>query len=140
MWGPRMLLGGVGTFWIEFIAPVVGLIWFLFYWRKQKESWAWTERLPLILTVSVLTSAYGWLFDQTILVPAVIYVAARAAKPLGRFPVNMVLTYTAMNCLLMALWPFPTIGLLPAPIFLMVLLARDARRSAFDDAAPAVAT
>lgn len=128
MWGPRMLLGGLGTFWIEFVPPVIGLIWFLFYWRKQKQSWSWTERLPLILTVSVLTSAYGWLFDQTLLVVAVMYVAAKAARPLGRFPANMVLTYTAMNCLLMALWPFPTIGLLPAPIFLLVLLVRNARR------------
>jgi len=129
MWGPRMLLGGVGTFWIEFVPPVIGLTWFLFYWRKQKEPWSWTERLPLIITVSVLTSAYGWLFDQTLLVAAVMYIAAKAARPLGRFPFNMVLTYTAMNCLMMALWPFPTIGLLPAPSFLLVLLVQAARRS-----------
>ena len=96
-----MLLGGVGTFWIEFVPPVIGLIWFLFYWWKQKETWSWIESLPVILTVSVFTSAYGWLFDQTLLVVAVIYVAAKAAKPLGRFPGNAVLAYTAMNCLLM---------------------------------------
>jgi len=134
MWGPRMLLGGIGTFWIEFVPPAIGLIWFLFYWRKKKDSWNWTERLPLIITVSVLTSAYGWLFDQTLLVAAVMYIAAKAARPLGSFPANMVLTYTAMNCLLMALWPFPTIGLLPAPIILLVLFVRDARRSSALDA------
>jgi len=140
MWGPRMLLGGIGTFWIEFVPPVIGLIWFSFYWRKQKQTWNWTERLPLIITVSVLTSAYGWQFDQTLLLPAVIYLAAKIAKPFGRVPGNMVLTYTAMNCLLMALWPFPTIGLLPAPVFLLVLLFREVRRSAaFDTDARAVA-
>jgi len=128
MWWPRMLLGGLGTFWIQFVPSVAGVAWMLLYWRKYNHLWSWSERLPLILTVSVLTSAYGWLWDQTLLVAAVIYVAAKAANPLGRFPANLVLIYTAMNCLLMALWPFPTIGLLPAPVFLLVLLIRYDRR------------
>jgi len=139
-WGLRMLLGGEGTFWIEFVPTAIGLIWFLFYWRKQKQSWSWTERLPIVLTVSILTSAYGWLFDQTLLVAVVIYLAAKVAKPLGRLSQNMVLTYTAMNCLLMGLWPFPSIGLMPAPIFLLVLIIRDARRfPSLDAATPEVA-
>jgi hypothetical protein len=82
----------------------------------------------MLLTVSVLTSAYGWAFDQTLLVVPIIFLAARAARATGRIPRKSVVGYTILNCALMLLWPIPSVGLLPAPIFLAVLLVLDSRR------------
>jgi hypothetical protein len=125
--GIRKLFGGIGTFWIQFVPPVIGLGWFVFYWRKHSKRWSWTEQLPMIITMSVVTSAYGWLFDQTLLVLPVIAVAAKWAHSAGRLPAKIVLLYTALNSVLMILMPIPTLALLPAPIFLGVLLTRSAR-------------
>jgi hypothetical protein len=132
-WGLRRFLGGVGTFWLEFVPPVGGLIWLVFHWRRHKENWSWKEQLPLLITVSVLTSAYGWLFDQTLLALPVIYLAALRSHLSKRVPRNAVLAYTALNCVLMVTWPFPTIGLLPAPIFILVVLARTKRMKIHHD-------
>jgi hypothetical protein len=125
--GIRKLIGGAGTFWIQFVPPAFGLIWFCFYWRKHWKSWSLTEQLPMLLTMSVITSAYGWLFDQTLLALPVIALAATRAHASGRLLMNTVVLYTALNCVLMVLMPFPTLGLLPAPICLTVLLVRDAK-------------
>jgi Glycosyltransferase family 87 len=127
--GIRKLLGGIGTFWIEFVPPLIGLVWFANHWRRHRGSWSWTDRLPMLITVSVVTSAYGWLFDQSLLVLTVIYLAAQATRSFGRIPGNLVLIYTALNCLLMIMWPLPSFGLLPAPVMLLMLLHRDACRS-----------
>lgn len=127
MAGIRKLFAGVGTFWIQLVPPVLGLGWFAVYWRKHRENWSWTENLPMLMTVSVITSAYGWLFDQTLLVLPVIALAAKRAHAFGRLPMNVVMLYTALNCVLMAVMPFPTLNILPAPICIAVLIVQASR-------------
>jgi Glycosyltransferase family 87 len=125
--GIRKLFGGVGTFWIQLVPPVFGMAWFVRYWRKNHEGWSWTENLPMLLTMSVVTSAYGWLFDQTLLALPIIALAAGRAHAIGRLPFSLVALYTALNCVLMMVMPFPTLNLLPAPIFIAVLLLRKSK-------------
>jgi len=125
--GIRRQFGGVGTFWMQLVPPALGLGWFAGYWRKYSKTWSWTKNLPMLLTVSVATSAYGWLFDQTLLVLPVIALAARRAHKFGRLPGRSVWFYTALNFALMIVMPFPTLNLLPAPICFAVLLMCDSR-------------
>jgi len=125
--GIRKLFGGVGTFWIQLVPPVFGLAWFAVYWRRHSKNWSWSGNLPMLMTISVLTSAYGWLFDQTLLAVAIVALAAKRAHAFGRLPINLVFLYTALNCVLMVVMPFPTLNLLPAPICIAVLLLRDQR-------------
>jgi len=120
----RKLTSGLGTFWIQLVPPALGLVWFALYWRRNRLLWSWTEHLPMLVIVSVLTSAYGWHFDQMLLALPVIAVAGKRALALGYLPRNLVVSYTILNCVLMLTWPLPTLGLLPAPIFLAVLLKR----------------
>ena len=82
----------------------------------------------MLVVVSVLTSAYGWLFDQTLLALPVIAVAGKRANALGRLSGNPVVWYTALNCILMLLMALPTLNLLPAPIFLAVWLKRQLKK------------
>lgn len=125
--GVRRLFGGVGTFWMQLVPPVMGLAWFVVYWPRHSKAWSWKENLPLLLTVSVATSAYGWLFDQTLLVLPVIALAALHGRRSGHLPTRSVLLYTALNFVLMMVMPFPTLNLLPAPICIGILLLRDSR-------------
>ena len=123
----RKLLGGNATFWIQFVPPLIGVLWFASYWRKHQQNWIWIERMPMLVTVSVLTSAYGWHFDQTLLVLPVIALAAQRAQEEGRVPWNLVILYTGLNVVLMLLWPFPSLALLPAPILIAILLSSGPR-------------
>ena len=125
----RKMTDGVGTLWIQLVPPGLGLVWFLMYWRRHRKTWSWTEHLPMLVVVSVLTSAYGWLFDQTLLALPVIAVAGKRANALGRLSGNPVVWYTALNCILMLVMALPTLNLLPAPIFLAVWLRRQSNKA-----------
>lgn len=50
----------------------LAMVWVLFYWWRYRMDWQWSERLPLILIVSLTTSAYTWTFDQVVFLPAII--------------------------------------------------------------------
>lgn len=131
--GIRKLFGGVGTFWIQLVPPAFGLAWFAVYWHRRRQNWSWAKNMPMLITISVVTSAYGWLFDQTLLALPVIAIAAKRAHASGRLPVSLVFFYTALNCVLMVVMPFPTLNLLPAPICIALLLLRDTKSGAVLD-------
>ena len=63
--------------WLQFTPMVPGVIGLLWYWRKHASDWKWRERLPLVLTLSVLTASYGWPSDEVVLLLPVIAVAVQ---------------------------------------------------------------
>jgi|SRR5579864_1216054 len=119
--GLRRLLGG-SAFWIQLIPPCIGLVWFAWYWRQHRLNWSWRERMPTLVTISVLTSAYGWIFDETVLVLPIIAMAAKAATPTGSLPKKAIVVYSVLNCILMLVMGYPPVAFLPAPVFIAVLL------------------
>jgi Glycosyltransferase family 87 len=130
--------GGISrTYWMQFVPPFVGMGWLAYYWRKHRDSWNWPERMPALVTACMLTTAYGWIFDQTVLVVAVIAVAAQHAKREGHLPWNLVMIYTALNCGLMLLMAVPPLTFIPAPILLVWLLSRERSRTVFSEVAKA---
>jgi len=54
---------------------LVGIAWMVPFWRAHRTCWSWSGHLPIVLLVSLVTTAYGWLFDQIVLLPAVMQVA-----------------------------------------------------------------
>lgn len=62
--------------WLQFLPPLVGVVWAVFDWRRHRGTWRWRERLPLVVLVSESTAAYGWSFDHVVsliaLVPALV--------------------------------------------------------------------
>ncbi len=72
---------GEEQFRLQFLAMIPGLLWFVPYWWTQRRDWNWKEQLPLLLTVSVLTTAYGgWPFDLVLLLLPVMYAATTVAR------------------------------------------------------------
>jgi hypothetical protein len=121
--GLRRLLGG-SAFWIQLIPPCIGLVWFAWYWRQHRLNWSWRERMPTLVTISVVTSAYGWIFDETVLVLPIIAMAAKAAAPSGSLPKKAIVLYTVLNCILMLVMGYPPLAFMPAPVFITILLWR----------------
>jgi hypothetical protein len=69
-----------GDLWLHFALSAGACIWSLYYWLRHRENWQWVERLPLILLVSLVTSAYTWTFDQIVLLPAILQGATWAIR------------------------------------------------------------
>jgi hypothetical protein len=68
----RLFWLGTENFWLQFLPSLFGLVWFIIYWNRNKESWDWLSALPLLVFVSQLTSPYSWTYDLVIVIPAII--------------------------------------------------------------------
>ena len=66
--------------WLQFLPCVVGLGWFAVYWMRHRMTWAWEERIPLLLLVSIGSAAYFWKHDFILGLPAVIALAIQVAR------------------------------------------------------------
>jgi hypothetical protein len=69
------LLFGVEHFWLQFVPSGLGALWLFFYWQQHREHWCWQKQLPLVILVSTMTAAYGWTFDHTASILAIVPVA-----------------------------------------------------------------
>lgn len=126
--GLRSSLRARNTYWMQLVPPILGILWLSFYWRKHRDHWNWIEHLPALVAVSVLTTAYGWLFDQTLLTVPIIALAGAQAKKTGGLPRNLVALYTALNVILILLaMASSTWSFVPAPIVIAFLLYREVR-------------
>ena len=63
-------------FWVQFVPLGIGLVWCFRYVMRNRENWDWREHGPALLVVSVVTTPYEWLSDETILLPAILQAAA----------------------------------------------------------------
>ena len=76
----------------------IGVVWIVIFWFRNRVDWQWAERLPLILLVSLTTTAYTWTFDQVALLPALIQGATwLGARKLGWRRWIGVAIYCAIN-------------------------------------------
>jgi hypothetical protein len=75
------IMFGPTQFWLQVIPQVIGLVWVVIYWYRRRNQWDWSEQLPLLVLVSLLTTPYGaWPFDLVVLLLPVIEIAARVEK------------------------------------------------------------
>src|SRR5436190_16667380 len=65
-------------FWVQFIPLAIGLLWCLWFFFRRLPTWNWQEHGPALLVVSVLTTPYSWLADESVLLPAILQAAAFA--------------------------------------------------------------
>jgi Glycosyltransferase family 87 len=92
------VLFGPDQFWLQVIPQVVGLVWVAVYWYRRRNHWDWLEQLPLLILVSLLTTAYGaWPFDLVVLLLPVIEIAARAQQTSRTQLIMIVGVYAAIE-------------------------------------------
>ena len=94
-------LFGVEKSWMQFIPSLLGLLWFVVYWIQKRTSWNWQNELPIVLSLSILVSSYGWSFDLVVLLPVIIFTAIqlRESRQKLRITVGLVL-YVLLNGIL----------------------------------------
>jgi hypothetical protein len=62
-------------FWVQFVPFTAGLGWCIWYFFRNASWWDWRLHGPALLVVSVLTTPYEWLSDETVLLPAILQAA-----------------------------------------------------------------
>jgi hypothetical protein len=63
--------------WIAFIPAVLGCIWALAYFWPRRHIWDWLEHGSPLILVSLLVAPFGWIFDQSVALPAILYAVSR---------------------------------------------------------------
>jgi hypothetical protein len=84
-------------FWLQFVPPALSLAWFLPYWRRYRSDWRWQERVPALIAVSLATTAYGWIYDQIVLLVPVVQVATTMGRTSRAHRLTTVSTYVLIN-------------------------------------------
>ncbi len=51
----------------------MGCIWALAYFWPRRRSWDWFENGSLLVLVSIFVAPFGWIFDQSLAIPAILY-------------------------------------------------------------------
>ena len=83
---------------LQFVPMLPGLAALAYLWLRHESDWDWRDRMPLLLTISVLTSAYGWPFDEVVLLVPVLMLAAKCVVEVqarGQALLWLILTFVA---------------------------------------------
>jgi len=68
----RYFIFGVEQFWPQYIGPIIGLVFFVYYWVKARHTWSWAINTPDLVLASAITSLYSWTYDQVVILVVVI--------------------------------------------------------------------
>jgi Glycosyltransferase family 87 len=68
--------------WLAFVPVALGCLWALAWFWPRRHDWDWLERGGLLILVSLLIAPFGWIFDQSLALPAVLWGASRISSQL----------------------------------------------------------
>lgn len=66
--------------WIQFVPEAVACLWAVWYFWSRRSSWNWMDHGLILLLVGALCTPYGWIFDESVLFPAVLVGVYRATE------------------------------------------------------------
>ena len=72
----------------QFIPTLLGLLWSLRFCWKNMAKWSWRDHGLTVMVVSILTTPYGWLTDEVVLLPAMLFAAMSIFGGEGKLPVT----------------------------------------------------
>ena len=64
--------------WLQYLPTAFACIWAVYFFLSRRNSWNWLTDGAVLMLVSIATSPYAWLSDQSLLIPAVLTGAFRA--------------------------------------------------------------
>jgi hypothetical protein len=63
------------TTWLQYVPVSLGCVWALGYFWPRRRGWDWTKDGSLLMLVSIFLAPYCWLFDQALVIPALLQAA-----------------------------------------------------------------
>jgi hypothetical protein len=61
------------AFWLLFVPSALAAIWALWYYASRRQVWDWRIHGMLLMLISVIVSPYGWLTDEAVLMPSILF-------------------------------------------------------------------
>ena len=126
--------------WIAFTPSLLGCIWALAYFWPRRHTWDWFENGGLVMLASIFVAPFGWVFDQSLAIPAILFAVSRN-------PSRMPLSVLALLYILIEIQIISPFGLhsaaylWTAPAWLVwYLFARASANKAAAGSLPATAT
>jgi len=58
--------------WLQYLPAAFGCAWALAYYWPRRHAWEWTKNGSPLLLVSILVAPYSWIYDQCLVLPAVL--------------------------------------------------------------------
>lgn len=58
--------------WLSLLAMPIGISWGMWYYRVHVKDWDWLTHGSLLMIVSLLTAPYVWVYDEVVLLPAIL--------------------------------------------------------------------
>jgi hypothetical protein len=115
--------------WLAFVPAALGCIWALAYFWPRRYSWDWLENGSPLMLVSILVAPFGWIFDQSLAIPAILYAVSRGLS--GTLLAILALIYILIEIQIVSPFGLHSAAYLwPAPAWLIwYLFARGSARS-----------
>lgn len=66
--------------WLQFVPAALACLWAAWYFWTRRNEWRWMDHGLLVLLVSAMCAPYGWFFDESVLLPAVLTGVLRAKQ------------------------------------------------------------
>ncbi len=76
--------------WLQYAPAATASIWALWYFWTRRATWSWLHNGALLLLVSELCAPHGWIFDEVMVLPAIL-AALYSAKHSRLIPILFLL-------------------------------------------------
>ena len=63
---------GANSMSLQFLPAVLGCAWALSYYWPRRQGWDWAKNGSPLLLVSLLVAPYSWIYDQGVVIPALL--------------------------------------------------------------------
>lgn len=123
--------------WLAFVPAALGCAWALVYFWPRRLTWDWLENGSPLILVSLFVAPFGWIFDQALAIPALLYAVSR--NPSRALLGILAFVYILVEIQIVSPFGLHSAAYLwPAPVWLVwYLLARVSARRVADTAAVA---
>jgi hypothetical protein len=81
--------------WLAFVPAILGCVWALAWFWPRRHTWDWLDHGSPLMLVSIFVAPFGWIFDQSLAIPAILFAVSR--NPSRLMLSVLALTYMAVE-------------------------------------------
>jgi Glycosyltransferase family 87 len=59
--------------WLQYLPAALASVWAVYYYWSRRYTWSWLENGSLLMLVSIVAAPYSYVYDQGVVIPAVVH-------------------------------------------------------------------